>query len=411
VTPPITVSDASQPDQPESLTVSAGSQQHQPAGKLCLPPLSLYIHIPWCLKKCPYCDFNSHQARGELPEHAYVEQLLADLRHDLSLVQGRTLASIFIGGGTPSLFSAQALHHLLVEIEQLVTFSPDIEITLEANPGTFEQQKFKAFREAGINRLSIGIQSFDALMLQRLGRVHDGEEALRATDIARQAGFDNINLDLMFGLPGQSIRAALADLALAIQCQPKHLSWYQLTLEPNTEFYRFPPALPADDNIHIMHEKGRDLLAKHGFKQYEVSAYARDSAHSRHNLNYWEFGDYLGIGAGAHGKLTDIQHNHIIRLRKTRQPAHYLQREAHFTAECRVVPAQELPLEFMMNALRLQEGVPAAWFEQRTGLPLAHLKPQLTELRQRGWLQPSEISLAPSREGFQFLNDVLLTFA
>ncbi len=380
------------------------------ASPLALPPLSLYIHIPWCLKKCPYCDFNSHQLRGEAPEQDYVDRLLADLRHDLPLSQGRRLDSIFIGGGTPSLFSPAAFARLLDETARLITFAPDIEITLEANPGTFEQHKFRGFRQAGINRLSIGIQSFDPLMLQRLGRVHDGEEALRATRIARDAGFDNINLDLMFGLPGQTTDAALEDLARAIACEPRHLSWYQLTLEPNTEFHRFPPELPADDSIHAMHEAGRGLLSRHGFSQYEVSAYARGHSRSRHNCNYWEFGDYLGIGAGAHAKLTDLASGQILRLRKTRQPAHYLQRHSDFSAETKAVPTNELALEFMMNALRLRDGVPAAWFPQRTGLSLDSIAPQLQALRGRGWLQASEERLAPSSQGFQFLNEVLVNF-
>ncbi len=284
-----------------------------------LPPLALYVHIPWCVRKCPYCDFNSHAAGPELPEEAYVDALLADLEQDLRHVHGRRLGSIFFGGGTPSLFSAKALGRLLEGVERRVGFADGIEITLEANPGTFEQVKFADYRRLGINRLSIGVQSFQADKLQALGRIHDGAEAVRAADMARQAGFDNFNLDLMHGLPGQSLDDALADLRQALALAPTHLSWYQLTMEPNTVFWSQPPELPEDDILWDIQEAGQALLDEHGYRQYETSAYARDGLHARHNLNYWSFGDFLGIGAGAHAKLS-APDGRIVRTWKTRLP-------------------------------------------------------------------------------------------
>jgi oxygen-independent coproporphyrinogen-3 oxidase len=373
----------------------------------------LYIHVPWCVRKCPYCDFNSHQRDAELPEDAYVQALLTDLRADAHYGQGRTLQSIFIGGGTPSLFSAAAYAELLTECDKLLPFAADIEITLEANPGTAEQQKFTGFRTAGINRLSIGVQSFDAANLKQLGRIHDGGEALRAAAFARNAGFDNFNLDLMFGLPGQTTEQALADLQTAIGCTPTHISWYQLTIEPNTEFFSRPPVLPHDDAIAEMQEAGMDLLQQHGYARYEISAYSQPGRQARHNLNYWEFGDYLGIGAGAHGKLTQPDADQILRTRKTRMPARYLaanNADAAFTAETKAVPQAELPLEFMMNALRLSDGVPLRSFTERTGLPLAGIDAALASLRQRGFLSAAPDRIQPTASGLQFLNEVLLSF-
>lgn len=278
----------------------------QPAGLILpeLPPLSLYIHIPWCVRKCPYCDFNSHQAGPSLPEDDYIDALLADLEQEMPAVQGRPISTIFFGGGTPSLFSAAALGRLLRGVEQRIPFATDIEITLEANPGTFEQEKFKAYRQTGINRLSIGVQSFQPAKLEKLGRIHNGDEAVRAAGMARAAGFDNFNLDLMHGLPDQSLDDALSDLRQAIELAPTHLSWYQLTLEPNTVFWSQPPELPEDDILWDIQEAGQTLMAKHGYRQYEVSAYAQAGRAARHNLNYWRFGDFIGIGAGAHGKLS-----------------------------------------------------------------------------------------------------------
>jgi putative oxygen-independent coproporphyrinogen III oxidase len=377
------------------------------------PPLSLYIHVPWCVRKCPYCDFNSHQQGAELPETEYVQALLGDLRADLHYAQGRHLHSIFIGGGTPSLFSPRAYETLLSECERLLPFSADIEITLEANPGTAERDKFTGFRAAGINRLSIGVQSFDAAQLKQLGRIHDGSEALRAADFARAAGFDNFNLDLMFGLPGQDTAQALADLRTAVGCAPTHISWYQLTIEPNTEFFRRPPVLPHDDAIAEMQDAGIALLQQEGYARYEISAYSRPGKRARHNVNYWDFGDYLGIGAGAHGKVTQPDTQEILRTRKTRMPAHYLdaaREPARFTAETKRVPRTELPLEFMMNALRLSDGVPTDSFTARTGLPLAAVAPALGDLRQRGLLVPDTSRIQPTPQGLLFLNDLLLGF-
>ena len=375
---------------------------------LTLPPLSLYVHVPWCIRKCPYCDFNSHQRPQVLPEADYINALLEDLQQDLSLVQGRELVSIFIGGGTPSLFSAASFDTLLRAIEALIPFRTDIEITLEANPGTFEQDKFSAYRQTGINRLSIGVQSFDPHYLQLLGRVHGREEALRAADIARRAGFDNFNLDLMFGLPEQSTSRALADLEQAIACEPTHVSWYQLTLEPNTEFYKRPPVLPEDDALADMQEAGFARLAASGFERYEVSAFSQPGRAAHHNTHYWEFGDYLGIGAGAHGKLTLPESSAVIRTRKTRMPAHYLQSPLTRMAEQHQVPVTELPLEFMMNALRLNAGVPLALYPARTGL---EPDPAVLEtLRSRGLLALQPDRLQATARGLQHLNAVLEEF-
>lgn len=377
---------------------------------LQLPPLSLYIHIPWCVRKCPYCDFNSHQREDELPEAAYVARLLKDLQADLPYVQGRELQSIFIGGGTPSLFSAAAYAQLLHAAEALIAFAPNIEITLEANPGTAELEKFSGYRAAGINRLSIGVQSFNAEHLKVLGRIHDSSEALRAADFARSAGFNNFNLDLMFGLPGQTTDQACTDINTAIACSPTHISWYQLTIEPNTEFYSKPPQTPVDDALADMQDAGLQVLAANGYKRYEVSAYAQNDLASAHNLNYWQFGDYLGIGAGAHGKITLPESGNILRTRKTRMPRHYLDNNRILTAETRTVSQQELPLEFMMNALRLSEGCPATMFEPRTGLALATLDGKLQLLQKRGLLCKTEQRIQPTDRGLLHLNELLLQF-
>lgn len=376
--------------------------------RLAPPPLALYVHIPWCLKKCPYCDFNSHAVSGKLPESDYIDQLVTDLKADLYFVQGRTLSSIFIGGGTPSLFSPDSFETLLADINDLVPFSDDIEITLEANPGTFEMEKFRAYRQAGINRLSIGIQSFDDGFLKALGRVHDEKEARQAAGQVHDAGFDNFNLDLMFGLPGQNTKQALADLETALACNPAHLSWYQLTIEPNTVFYSRPPSLPDDDALATMQEAGISLLKHHGLHQYEVSAFSQEGKRSRHNLNYWQFGDYLGIGAGAHGKITLADEGRLVRTRKRRQPGHYLERGANLTAEVIDIPAAELPLEFMMNVLRLREGCDESLFPERTGLALETLSEPVLALRQRGLLE--EDRFVASAKGFLHLNSVLDEF-
>ena len=378
-------------------------------GGFVLPPLALYIHIPWCVRKCPYCDFNSHAAGPSLPEEEYVDALLADLDQDLGHVHGRELTSIFFGGGTPSLFSAKALGRLLQGVQQRVPFASDIEITLEANPGTFEQAKFRDYRSLGINRLSIGVQSFQEAKLKAMGRIHNGDEAIRAADMARAAGFDNFNLDLMHGLPEQSIEDALYDLRTAIAQGPTHLSWYQLTMEPNTVFWSQPPQLPEDDLLWDIQEAGQALLAAEGYAQYEVSAYARTGRQARHNLNYWSFGDFLGIGAGAHAKLSTPD-GRIVRSWKTRLPKNYLDPAKAFQAGERVLDAEELPFEFLMNVLRLTEGAPAALFEQRTGLPLASLEQARREAEARQLLQIDPQRLVATPEGQLFLNDLLQHF-
>lgn len=374
-----------------------------------LPPLALYIHIPWCVRKCPYCDFNSHAASPTLPEEEYVDALLADLDQDLHAVHGRELSSIFFGGGTPSLFSAQALGRLLKGVVQRIRFAPDIEITLEANPGTFEQEKFTAYRALGINRLSIGIQSFQEQKLKALGRIHNGDEAIRAAGMARQAGFDNFNLDLMHGLPDQSLDDALGDLRQAIAMKPTHLSWYQLTLEPNTVFWNQPPVLPEDDTLWDIQEAGQALLAEHGYAQYEVSAYAQPGRAARHNLNYWSFGDFIGIGAGAHGKLSHPD-GRILRTWKTRLPKDYLNPAKQFKAGEKALGNEELPFEFLMNALRLTDGVDAALFAQRTGLDLVSLAEGRRQAEQSGLLQVEPSRLAATARGQLFLNDLLQYF-
>ena len=375
-------------------------------------PLALYVHIPWCARKCPYCDFNSHEAREPLPERAYVDALLADLEQDLPRVWGRRIDSLFIGGGTPSLFSAEALDRLLSGLRARLPLRPDLEITLEANPGTVERSKFAEFREIGINRLSIGVQSFDDGHLHVLGRIHDRRAAIAAAEAAHAAGLDNFNLDLMFGLPGQTVEQALSDIACALALQPAHLSYYQLTLEPNTRFYRSPPLLPDDETIDVIQERAQEELARHGYPRYEVSAYARADRRCRHNLNYWEFGDYLGIGAGAHGKLSDPAAGQIQRLWKIKHPRDYLARAGTPAGVGGDAPVREaeLPLEFLMNALRLVEGVPAALFGERAGLPLAALEPGWSQARTRGLLESDPERLQASELGLRFLNDLLQAF-
>ncbi|WP_263216037.1 radical SAM family heme chaperone HemW [Pseudomonas atacamensis] len=374
-----------------------------------LPPLALYIHIPWCVRKCPYCDFNSHTASPVLPEQEYVDALLADLDQDLHAVYGRELTSIFFGGGTPSLFSAEALGRLLKGVEQRIPFAADIEITLEANPGTFEQEKFVAYRKLGINRLSIGIQSFQQEKLEALGRIHNGDEAVRAAGMARQAGFDNFNLDLMHGLPDQSLDDALSDLRQAIALKPTHISWYQLTLEPNTVFWNQPPVLPEDDTLWDIQEAGQALLAEHGYAQYEVSAYAQAGRPARHNLNYWSFGDFIGIGAGAHGKLSHPD-GRIVRTWKTRLPKDYLNPAKSFQAGEKSLSNEEMPFEFLMNALRLTAGVESRLYPERTGLSLETLAEGRREAEQSGLLQVEPSRLAATERGQLFLNDLLQQF-
>lgn len=375
------------------------------------------MHIPWCVRKCPYCDFNSHTNNGSaLPENDYVDALLADLATETSSekLQGRQLVSIFFGGGTPSLFSAAAIARILDGAEQLIGFTPAIEITLEANPGTAEQKKFKGFRAAGVNRLSIGIQSFNDAHLERLGRIHNGTEALSAIRIARQAGFDNINLDLMHGLPEQTPEQAIADLQQAIDLQSEHLSWYQLTIEPNTAFHSSPPLLPVENTLENIQVHGNNLLESVGFSAYEISAYARPQRQSQHNCNYWQFGDYLGIGAGAHGKITNVNEQKILRTRKTRQPNDYLSRLStgnDYLVEQFSLASAELPLEFLMNALRLQEGVPAVMFTERTGIPLKTIATHWRTLEAKHLVEPLSMGwLRCTALGHRFLDSILAEF-
>lgn len=377
-----------------------------------LPPLSLYVHVPWCVKKCPYCDFNSHEYDDEIPQARYVEALCRDLEQDLSSVQGRPLESVFIGGGTPSLLSASTYETLFSALKQRLRFSPDIEITLEANPGTAEAERFRDFRSVGINRLSIGVQSFDDLQLQKLGRIHDSADARRAVELAVKAGFDNFNIDLMYGLPGQNSAGAVRDLLSAIELCPTHLSWYELTIEPNTVFYRQPPLRPDHDAMVAMEESGLEVLAKAGYQRYEVSAYCRDQARSRHNLNYWQFGDYLGIGAGAHGKISWPESNQIRRSRKRRQPAHYMAGldEGEFTAEYQSLEYWQIPGEFLLNALRLRDGFSVHQFETCTGVTFSTISKQVDLLQKRGLLKRDEDCIYASERGYQFLNTVLEEF-
>ncbi|PYB91945.1 YggW family oxidoreductase [Pseudomonas koreensis] len=396
-------------DSSASSLIIGGAASSPRAPLPTLPPLALYIHIPWCVRKCPYCDFNSHTASPVLPEQEYVDALLADLDQDLHAVYGRELTSIFFGGGTPSLFSAEALGRLLKGVEQRIPFAADIEITLEANPGTFEQEKFVAYRKLGINRLSIGIQSFQQEKLEALGRIHNGDEAVRAAGMARQAGFDNFNLDLMHGLPDQSLDDALSDLRQAIALKPTHISWYQLTLEPNTVFWNQPPALPEDDTLWDIQEAGQALLAEHGYAQYEVSAYAQAGRPARHNLNYWSFGDFIGIGAGAHGKLSHPD-GRIVRTWKTRLPKDYLNPAKSFQAGEKSLSNDEMPFEFLMNALRLTAGVESRLYPERTGLSLETLAEGRRQAEQSGLLQVEPSRLAATERGQLFLNDLLQQF-
>lgn len=381
---------------------------------IALPPLALYLHVPWCVRKCPYCDFNSHEAGPNIPEAEYVQAVLADLAHDLEqypdFIQGRSVSSIFIGGGTPSLFSPRAYEAIFTGLQKHLTFTPGIEITLEANPGTVEQEKFRGYRALGINRLSIGVQSFSPEKLKALGRIHGRDEALHAAEAARNAGFDNFNIDLMHGLPGQSLEEALADIEQAIALGPTHLSWYQLTIEPNTVFYRDPPVLPEDDTLWAIQEAGQAVLAAAGYQQYEVSAYAQSGRECRHNRNYWEFGDYLALGAGAHGKVT--RDDGVFRYNKTRLPRDYLAaiKSGRYTATPGFVVEDGLVFEFMLNALRLREGVPAKMFTQRTGVALEAIAAKLGALRAQGLLLADKDRLACTATGFNYLNTVLEEF-
>jgi oxygen-independent coproporphyrinogen-3 oxidase len=379
-----------------------------------LPPLALYVHVPWCVRKCPYCDFNSHGVGhgAELPEAAYLEALIADLDADLPLVRDRELVSIFIGGGTPSLMSADFYRRLVNAVKRRLPLASGCEITLEANPGTLERGRFAGYRAAGINRLSLGVQSFQDAQLHSLGRIHSGDDAMAAVQEARQAGFDNLNLDLMHGLPGQTSELALDDLDRALSLSPEHLSWYQLTLEPNTEFHSSPPMLPEEEVLWDIQDLGHEKLQDAGLARYEISAYARQGRRAQHNLNYWQFGDYLGIGAGAHGKLSKPEGDslRIERRWKIRQPTSYLRRLHDlrgFIAGSQPIVEHELPLEFAMNALRLVEGVPISSWEAYTGREATQLANRLMSAREKGLLVQDSDRLQTSLQGLLFLNDLL----
>ncbi len=371
-----------------------------------LPPLSLYVHLPWCIRKCPYCDFNSHEMRqSDLPEQRYVDALVADLEAALPLVWGRSVHSIFLGGGTPSLFSPDSIDCLLGAIRARLKLAADCEVTLEANPGTFEKDRFRAFRDAGVTRLSVGVQSFDDEHLRRIGRVHDRAQALAALEEAARS-FDTWNLDLMYALPGQTLAGLGQELDQALAFAPPHLSIYHLTIEPNTYFAKHPPHLPEDDTAYAMLDLITERTGVSGLQRYEVSAYARPGHHCRHNLNYWQFGDYLGIGAGAHGKLSFA--HRIVRQVRTREPRLYMERAlaGDAVAQEEEVRRADLPFEYMLNALRLRQGFALAEFCERTGLAITAIARQLDEAERRGWITRDLQRVQPTERGFDFLSDL-----
>ena len=381
---------------------------------LTLPPLSLYIHIPWCVQKCPYCDFNSHAQKGAIPEKEYIQHLLADLSQDLTAYQKaigeRKIHSIFIGGGTPSLFSAEGIQYLLAEIQKRIAFEDQIEITLEANPGTAEAERFLGYVQGGVNRISMGIQSFEPEKLLKLGRIHNREEAIQAVEFAKNAaslGLRSFNLDLMHGLPNQSVLQALSDLKQAIALNPPHLSWYQLTIEPNTMFYYRQPTLPDDDELWDIFEQGHQLLTSAGYEQYETSAYAKKGYQCQHNLNYWRFGDYLAIGCGAHGKIT-YPTGEIYRFSKTKHPKGYMRGEYRYSQE--LIALEDRPFEFFMNRFRLLEATPKTDFEQLTGLTLKSIEPIIAQAIEKNYLTETTQYWQITQHGKLFLNELLEGF-
>ncbi len=377
------------------------------------PPLSLYVHLPWCVRKCPYCDFNSHAAKGTLPFDDYIDALIRDLDFDLPLVWGRVVNSVFFGGGTPSLFPPEAIDRFLQAASARLRFAPNLEVTLETNPGTAEHGRFDRYLAAGVNRISFGIQTFDDDALRRLGRIHDSAEAERAVKLAQDAGYDNFNIDLMYALPQQTLAQAETDLERAFALQPTHLSHYQLTLEPNTVFFARPPqGIPDDDDAWDMQEHCQRLLADAGYAQYEVSAYAKPGRQCAHNLNYWRFGDYLGIGAGAHGKISSGAEQHVLRRWKHKHPQTYLASagSAQAIGGDEVISAERLPFEYMLNLLRLHEGFRLPDFHARTGLPSTALDDALRQARQRGWLTLDDERITPTELGRRFTNDVIELF-
>lgn len=376
---------------------------------LTLPPLSLYVHIPWCVQKCPYCDFNSHGQHGELPQQAYIDALIADLKNDIQYVQGRKLHSIFIGGGTPSLFDAAQIARLLTQVSLLIPFSEQIEISMEANPGTLEHDDFKAYYQAGVTRLSIGVQSFSSDKLNLLGRIHDKDEAKVAAHKASEAGYNSFNLDLMHGLPNQSFDEAMADIETAAALNPPHLSWYQLTIEQNTLFHSKPPQLPDDEALWSIYEQGQKKLAGLGYEQYEISAYAKPGYQCQHNINYWQFGDYLGIGCGAHGKVTLLESNKIIRTVKIKHPKGYLAAE-NYTFDVTEVPEDERALEYLMNRFRLISPIPKSEFEQRTGLSRTVINEGITKAKAKSLLTEDDEYWKLTPKGQMFVNELLSQF-
>ena len=374
-----------------------------------LPPLSLYVHLPWCIKKCPYCDFNSHEVAAEMPEQRYIDALVADLEASLPLIWGRTVHSIFIGGGTPSLFSPQAIDRLLADIRARLRLMPDCEITLEANPGTFEKDRFRAFRSAGVTRLSVGVQSFDDRHLKALGRVHDRAQAIAAVEEAAQA-FDTFNLDIMYALPGQTLQNLAQDIQTALALGPPHISIYHLTIEANTYFARFPPVIPEEDVAYAMLDKITEITEAAGLQRYEVSAYAKAGHRCFHNLNYWQFGDYLGIGAGAHSKLSFA--HRVVRQTRFREPRLYMEKalEGNAVTQDIEVSRADLPFEFMLNALRLREGFKLQDFVEKTGLPFTAIAQGLDEAERKGLIERDFVHVKPTERGFDFLNDLQSLF-
>lgn len=377
---------------------------------LQLPPLALYIHIPWCIQKCPYCDFNSHAVKQGIPEQEYIAHLLADLDQDVALVKGRSVSSIFIGGGTPSVFSAAGIGQILTGVKQRLACQSTMEVTMEANPGTVEAERFAGYVDAGVTRFSIGVQSFQSAQLKALGRIHDADEAIRAAKLAQHLPLRSFNLDLMHGLPDQNITGALADLQQAIDLAPPHLSWYQLTIEPNTAFASRPPVLPEDDTLWDIQQQGAALLEQHGYQQYEISAYARPGHQCQHNLNYWRYGDYLGIGCGAHGKITLPSRNSILRTVKIKHPKGYMDISRGYLDSREQVDADDRPFEFFMNRFRLLEPCPKVDFTAYTGLPLSHIEASITEAENKGLLQVSQCHWQITDKGARYLNDLLALF-
>nr|WP_245217514.1 radical SAM family heme chaperone HemW [Rheinheimera maricola] len=375
-----------------------------------LPPLALYIHIPWCIQKCPYCDFNSHAVKQGIPEQEYIAHLLADLAQDAPLVTGRTVSSIFIGGGTPSVFSAAGIGQILTGVKQQLTCAADMEVTMEANPGTVEAERFAGYVGAGVTRFSIGVQSFQTAQLKALGRIHDANEAIRAAELAQALPLQSFNLDLMHGLPEQNVSGALADLQQAIDLAPPHLSWYQLTIEPNTAFASRPPLLPPDDTLWDIQQQGLDLLQQHGYQQYEISAYAKTGQQCRHNLNYWRYGDYLGIGCGAHGKITLPSRNAILRTVKIKHPKGYMDISRGYMDSREQVAAEDRAFEFFMNRFRLLEPCPIAEFTAYTGLALSSIGTAINTAEQKGLLTVTPTHWQITANGARYLNDLLELF-